>query len=499
MNNNNFDDIIKQKMQSLTPAGDRDVWADFEKKQQIKTDSSPASDDIAFDQLLTKKISHQKVSYNAHHWQLMKMHLKVIEERKNTVFVTKILEFAAIFLIVFTFFHVSDFIENENSDTPVLYANESSVDFKNNASNTTSPKIHNPKDMAEVRIKQRPDKVNQTAVLSENLTEFNVPQLRGLPIEASEVRTESESYTSLQTAVISNEEHAEADNQMQTKDLTEPVTDVSSNKTEYTEVLKSEKTKILLPIPPSPLSSIESEMALAFGMQMPEYKSTPRYSIGVYATGDVNLINTPFDKLYSLASYNKEALNNTYGLNISRQNNNVAIETGIGYAQRVYQPEKVTEAFGQFSDHYFEKSLNKISYDIATIPLNFKYYFINHSHWGAYLMAGATLNLITDARYDISETLRQGRPSPGLYTPSEARLDEKPFINGILNGDSFKNNYFASVGFGFGLEKKLFGSTSIYVQPSYQRHVLSADIGIGPNKDKIHTSSLQFGVKTVLN
>jgi len=159
----------------------------------------------------------------------------------------------------------------------------------------------------------------------------------------------------------------------------------------------------------------------------------------------------------------------------------------------------VTEAYGQFADHYFEKSLQKISYDIANIPLNFKYHFINQTNWGAYLMAGVALNLILDAKYDINETLRQGKPPVGRFTPEQARLDEKPFITGILNGDNFKDNYFASIGFGFGIEKKILGNTSIYVQPSYQRQILSSDIGIGPNKDKIHTSSLQFGVKTIIN
>lgn len=80
-----------------------------------------------------------------------------------------------------------------------------------------------------------------------------------------------------------------------------------------------------------------------------------------------------------------------------------------------------------------------------------------------------------------------------------ARLEKKPFIDGILAGENIKENYFASIGFGFGIEKKICSHTSIYIQPSYQRQILSADIGIGPNKDKIHTSSLQFGVKTLLN
>jgi hypothetical protein len=114
-------------------------------------------------------------------------------------------------------------------------------------------------------------------------------------------------------------------------------------------------------------------------------------------------------------------------------------------------------------------------------------------------MAGAALNLVMNASYDVTEAKILGRPAPDRFIPEEPRLESKPFIEGLLAGENFKDNYFASVGFGFGIQKKIFNNTSIYVQPSYQRQLLSADIGIGPNKDKIHTSSLQFGLKTVLN
>lgn len=57
-------------------------------------------------------------------------------------------------------------------------------------------------------------------------------------------------------------------------------------------------------------------------------------------------------------------------------------------------------------------SLNKISYDIATIPLNFKYHFINQANWGVYIMAGAALNLVMNADYVIDEVKVEGRPAP---------------------------------------------------------------------------------------
>jgi len=186
-------------------------------------------------------------------------------------------------------------------------------------------------------------------------------------------------------------------------------------------------------------------------------------------------------------------------MNISKKTDHFEIETGLGYSKREYHPDIFSEEFGQKENSYSEISLNKISFDIAVVPLNFKYHFINQSAWGAYIMAGAALNLVMNADYDINKIEVLGRPAPGRFVPEENRLAEKPFINGILSGESIKENYFASIGFGFGIEKKVFNNTSFYIQPQYQRQILSADIGIGPNKDKIHTSSIQFGIKTILN
>jgi hypothetical protein len=247
-----------------------------------------------------------------------------------------------------------------------------------------------------------------------------------------------------------------------------------------------------------PFTNIYTEIATSLPVSIIPLKQVTKFSVGAFVSADINLINTPFDKLYSLASYTKEAYNNSFGFNFSAEKNDLEVQTGFGYAQREYQPKIIKEDYAQFSDHYFEKSLNKISFDIATIPLNLKYHFLNQHNWSVYFMTGAVLNIVINAEYDINETLKQGRSS-ARFTPDQARLDEKPFIKGIFNGDKIKDNYFVTVGFGFGVEKQISNSTSLYLQPSYQRQILSADIGIGPNKDNIHTSSLQFGVKTVIN
>ena len=101
-----------------------------------------------------------------------------------------------------------------------------------------------------------------------------------------------------------------------------------------------------------------------------------------------------------------------------------------------------------------------------------------------------------NADYGIKDVIVMGRPTlDNNRSNTESRLDEKPFIKGLFHGDKIVDDYFISAGFGFGIEKDIFKHTSFYLQPSYQRQILSKNIGIGPNKDKIHTSSIQVGLK----
>ncbi len=494
MNEKRFDDIVKGKLNDLTPKGDQDVWTFFEAKLD-KVDNLNDESNQIFDTIVKEQLLTNHPTYKSEHWRQLKSELKTIEERKNTVFVSKILELAAIFLIFFTFIQWSDGFLEESLlpiNSPDLYTTSILPPIESNIGSNGIKSIKS-KETLRKSFKQTPS--GSKDLLSSNiinLASFNMVALvaeetpKGNLILMSDKKNVIELGNTIditEKAKILNVNNADGD-QVDSKTLIEPYRSASV----FTISLETRQLKTL-----------ESEFALSFPLINPKVQRNAIFSISVWATTDVNLINTPFDKFYSLASYKKEALNNSFGLNFSTKKSNLELESGIGYSKRVYQPVKITEAYGVFGENYFEKSLNKISYDVVSVPFNFKYHTIHNTGWSAYIMGGAALNLVLNAEYDISETLVRGRPPVGRYVPDMARLDRKPFIQGVLKGDSFRDNYFATVGFGFGIEKVFFRNTSFYIQPSYFRQILSADIGIGPNKDKIHTSSLQVGFKTAIN
>lgn len=486
-----FDNIIKEKLDNLPTAPKTDgAWSAFESSAIFS--QSKAEEDAAFDQKIKDSLQQIKPTFQNHHWQLLKSQLKTIEERKNSVFISKILEFAAIFLIVFTFFNWSGWMDsNKQPIDPLLYANTESVSTNSHSSTSEilpATTASNKEVITTTSIGKSKTKNAQVPVSNviDNIYGSTLAHEDHVLELVADVPTEQPIFPSdlsiNPSAIILD---------LQKIELGE-VADISR------EVLKKSEPVDVEGIRNINVGKLYSEYALSFPMKKSDIIAKPEYSISVFGSGDINLINTPFDKLYSRASYNKEALNRSYGINLSKKVDQFELESGVAYAKREYQPDHFREAFGQKENYYSEVSLNKISYDIVSLPINFKYHFINQSNWGAYIMAGAALNLVMNANYDVSEIKILGRPAPDRYIPEAPRLETKPFINGLLSGDSFKDTYFASIGFGFGIQKKIFENTSVYVQPSYHRQILSADIGIGPNKDKIHTSSLQFGIKTVL-
>lgn len=488
MTEHNFDSIIREKLKDVSPPPAGDVWPLFESAmQQSRQAHTP---DEHFDKIVKGKVEGLKPGFNPRHWLELKTLLKTIRERKNTIAMSKIMEVAAILLIVITFDKAAFILENQNrlparKPSATIPAAEYAEALPAGTKNTKLPELSVTTGMQtspSLSIKVAPamdDLVHSGTVnnVFSSLPDGNTDIAKEMIVVTDTDSSQVFPVNTTPAVAVSNAH----------------VMDVTANEAETRDITSAD---FLPDIQPRP----ESEMALILSTGN-EYKPKKKKHLflSAYASGDVNLINTPFDKFYSLASYNKEALNKSFGLGISSRTGNLEVESGIGYAGREYQPRIVTEQFGQFADHYFEKSLNKIKYDIATVPLQLKYHVLNNSAASFYLMAGATLNLVANATYDISEVLRNGHPQ-GVRAPNEeARLDEKPFNKGLLNGDKLSDNYFVSVDFGIGIEKRVFGNTSLYVQPSYHRHILSNGIGIGPNQDKIHTSSLQIGIKTAIH
>ncbi len=498
MNKDQFDDIIKDKLESVsTPLGN-DTWSQFEKILNADADLHQDVDDKVFDSTVKEKLSSNHLAGKDTQWNILKEKLNNIKYRKDTIYLSKIMELAAVFLIIFTLTNFNGYIfpnkEKESQDKQIQYAsgvNKASQNIVLSTSTNSNSSAANLTKTPERNV--APSKPQSKSIIHVN-TLASPSSIYDLDV----------AHSSLSDAVVdveNNRQVADLQNDILTNatsfgaQVTQNL-DLAFLPTETNTTIVSNELLNITPIPVE-IEPVYTEMASIFPLQISKNKSRQIIALAAFTSADINLINTPFDKVYSLPSYTKEALNNSYGLRISTQTDKLEVETGLDYSKREYQPALFKEAFGKGSDVYFETSLDKIAFDIASVPLNLKYHFLNKKGWGSYIMVGAAMNFIVNAAYDKPTVLVEGRPSPDRYTPVRPRLEEKEFTEGLFNGDALKDNYFVTAGFGIGIEKKIFHNTSLYVQPSYQRHLFTP--GIGPKNDKIHTSSLQFGIKTILN
>ncbi len=498
MNIEQFDDLLKNKLASISsPLGD-DTWSKFEKILDANAELHHDIGDDSFDKTIKEKILTNRNVGGDTQWQLLKEKLNNIKHRRDSIFLSKAMELVAVFLIIFTLSNINGYFLPQEDEAEQINPSNFASALENKKQNTfeienspSSPVFSESSVGNETFGKALPKRTKKQDILKTTLTAYLSnqdvqpnTQSNGLPIESALVLLDIASKN-----VVDNESYGVLDQDgINISSVILPI--------EKLGILTSNEKIDIAPIPVE-IDPIYTEMASIFPMQISANKGKTIKAISAFVSADINLINSPFDKLYSIPSYTKEALNNSYGLRISTKNDNLEIESGLDYSRREYQPALFKEAFGNASDIYFETSLDKITFDIASIPLNLKYHFINKPAWSSYIMVGVALNLIVNADYEIPTVLVEGRPSPDRYTPVRPRLEEREFTQGLLNGYALKDNYFATAGFGIGIEKKIFQNTSVYIQPSYHRHLLTP--GIGPKNDKIHTSSLQFGVKTILN
>ncbi|MBK8885464.1 MAG: hypothetical protein IPN46_02515 [Saprospiraceae bacterium] len=114
MKEDNFDQLIKQKLEniSLEPLQE-DAWSLFESNNPDFNDvgSNDDSEDAHFDQIIKHNLQQITSTYNADHWKLMKARLALRDERMANVISSKIMEIAAILLLVFTFANWNEWLE----------------------------------------------------------------------------------------------------------------------------------------------------------------------------------------------------------------------------------------------------------------------------------------------------------------------------------------------------------------------------------------------------
>ena len=113
---------------------------------------------------------------------------------------------------------------------------------------------------------------------------------------------------------------------------------------------------------------------------------------------------------------------------------------------------------GNLKDGYYGGGFKSTEINLLSLPLNFKFNFIQRKKWRVYAMAGAALQVATQANYYTAgldgfrtPTFAPEPPGPAGNTGSSF-LEQKEIPGGIFEGGSFQDNSYLTGSFGLGAE-----------------------------------------------
>ncbi|HMQ06204.1 MAG TPA: hypothetical protein PKC30_02830 [Saprospiraceae bacterium] len=471
MDNKNFDYIIKSKLEELGTLPKSADWDRFEKK--LEAEDYNQKENQAFDEEIARKTKNFHVDFNDTHWQILKARLEKEELHLTSIYFSKIVEAATVFLIIFTFF---------NTFHPQVFQMDS----------------------------EKSQMIPEVALNLENFSGIVTQDLIDIPNPKEKLVWESP-YTTVKSAeqitAISTLKPIQIPLQViNDSDITQILAAIPKTSNSYpvyeniidfnSDQEKVRTTHLLVENIPSADMSISTDAAHLTLSPVQNKKLVEYASLTFHASPTVNIVNSPIDYINKIDAYSTEALGYELGIGYAYRKNKVAMQTGILYARKSYQPKVIDETTGSFFTSYQQTRFQNIQFDVLSIPLSFHYHFLQQKTWSFYGFSGLSFNLVGLTSYGLKqngETIQDPERFFATLRSSSSVLASKEFNNGILEGGDFIENLYITLDFGFGIERWFMKNTSIYVAPTLRQHIGLA--GIGPNSDKVHSLGMMMGLR----
>lgn len=484
-----FDDIIRDKLSRVEPAYRPDDW----ERMKARLDSAPVSegeeDAALFDRIVRNKAPYSTVQGRSQNWPPLMARLDHIYRRERQVIASKLLEIAALLLLLIIIDH--NFIA----------VNNSAGAFRPGHADAVSP-MHEEMPVA-VSTEKNTENIAVAAAPANNRNNAPYSSAVTLPIPAAPTDAEN-SATVVVPAPL-------------------PASGV-----------------VLRPLSSRPFSLFDSAMDLNIdfkkreagvvavlqrkdkgpdGMALPELKKiTPlrargRFSLSMFGGFDYNRVLTPDVLIQTttapggttlyIPAYDRYTTGYSGGITTAFGKNRWEVETGIIYTVKQYQARPVLYVTGSVSEGFIGEGIRDIEMNVAAIPVQFRYDIVRLNRWKLYGSAGASLQVVMESNYAVGDQdafrSKNFNPAPSnLDSPGHLRttgLKTKNLDGGWLQGGSFARNSFLTANAALGLEHRLTGRWSVYAQPTYHHSVIYFSQGLGPDSERLHTFSLFSGVR----
>ncbi|MEM9544538.1 MAG: hypothetical protein AAGA77_01125 [Bacteroidota bacterium] len=520
MNNKEFDDIIKKKLESLNTEGVDDAWDLFKEKWNNESSGLKNNDDLSEeDQHLDEKIKTDmqklRIPFNSQHWIILKEQLELEALFKKKLFVAKSVELIVLAFLVLGILNLWP-IQNSIYQIPV----HDNPMVASVPVDKETAEIYEARE--EIRTAKQTKRNKQILNSTKRFAQRSIVSIEKLSSSISSVITPNSEKT-IETPVLKEEDKRVKNTPNEIKPNTIfPFLDIldSTSKagTDREVALKREDKEMasLLPIdinqfdlPKRPTGY--PDMVLPLKAKKDKENTYVSFAVGP----KMNLINSPFDPVYKLDPYNIINTNFNISAKVHKEIGPMEIYAGLGYTNTSYAPLLVPELYESNEEEFSVVQLENIEFKTFNVPVGIHYNLFGSRNFQVYATAGVDLNIIAYSDYKIvnepvgssgppsnnpapaPQPGNEGNESNEVEVNSNADLSLKEFDLGILDGGSLRNNLYATANVGFGLNWNFSPRSGLFIEPRYSHFITSQ--GLGPNEDRLHGISVDLGFKYMLN
>lgn len=539
MNLNDFDDILKQKLNEMPVEHSTPDWD----RMNRELDEDSVKDQI-FDEQINRKLKQLNVhNFARPNWNGLYELIDRRIQNKRRVIVNKSFEIIAVLLLFFTAFNLGIYTTNnaqpgtleQDNQVPAIYAEANlnseiksklsinpDQEIQNTAFDNSSQNISSQNNNAENNRFQNNTTVNSVngnsidkvrnrsprsyesttslIALNSNLTNSNNPIL---PISNIKLELNTTSLASNQTLSSSDSEGSFTVNQV--KEIPNEIMSKAFPKDFST--LKLDQLN---------LSNLDETVALhelsAHRLQSPKHSN---WFVSASASFNTNSIESASYKLIAEKASTTNRNDQVYGEEIKNAYNTAAalnfgyalgkmeLTSGFEFQRLKYSPWVgiTTGELSSLTDTYIED----IQYDFISIPLELNAAVYSKNTWKARIHAGAIASFLLEAKETVSQQIRRGSK---LIDVAEDDVDVQllgfTFPEGALStenqhGKSQKLSEFVryKANIGISLSKRISNRSEIFGRTDFQYQIPGTDL-LDTNIDLINTLSFSFGVKQFL-
>ena len=229
-------------------------------------------------------------------------------------------------------------------------------------------------------------------------------------------------------------------------------------------------------------------------------KGQTHIRVSMLGGADYNRIMTPENLPKRIRAYERVAVGYRGGLLLDFNKDQSPFSFGAGM---IYTAKQYEVGYQRINGSLLRRNglsaeeLQNIELNMINIPIFARYNLLDKQRWAIYAQTGLALQVAAQANYYVGYPNHLPQPVGVQQTPSNAsKISGR--TGGLLEGGSFKQNSFFTGNAGFGIERSMAERWMFFAQTRYEYSIGYLSAGLGPTQDRINTLSLETGIRVKL-